>query len=160
MAHAATLATAMPPLEATVRAERGALLQRIRKFFGSALRWGDSGGGGGGDVTKRLAELDHLLAEVDALRRRAEAAEAASASAQSKLSMLRADNASGYRGVYQRGERFHAKIRQGDRENKYGVNDLKARRLVWLDLSSLASATGSSPVLVVATDPVVAAAAS
>ena len=51
-------------------------------------------------------------------------------------------------------QRLSGVLRQGDRENKYGVNDLKARRLVWLDLSSLASATGSSPVLVVATDPV------
>ena len=51
-------------------------------------------------------------------------------------------------------QRLSGVLRHGDRENKYGVNDLEARRLVWLDLCSLASATGSNPVLVVATEPI------
>jgi len=47
-------------------------------------------------------------------------------------------------------QRVEGVLKQGDKENKYGVNNLESRRFLWLDLPSLAQHTQSSQVLVVA----------
>jgi len=47
-------------------------------------------------------------------------------------------------------QRVTGVLKQGDKENKYGFNDVASGRYVWLDLASLAQSTQSSPVLVVA----------
>lgn len=41
-------------------------------------------------------------------------------------------------------------LKEGEKENKYGFNDVANARYVWLDLPTIASVTGSDPVLVVA----------
>ena len=42
-------------------------------------------------------------------------------------------------------------LKEGEKENKYGFNDVANARYRWLDLSTIAGVTGSDPVLVVAT---------
>ena len=42
-------------------------------------------------------------------------------------------------------------LKRGEARNKYAHNDLATRRFVWLDLPTIASETGTAPVVVVAT---------
>ena len=43
-------------------------------------------------------------------------------------------------------------LKCGEKENKYGSNDIASKRYLWLDLPTLAATTASDPVLIVAAD--------
>jgi len=47
-------------------------------------------------------------------------------------------------------QRVEGVLKEGERENRWARNDVASGRYVWLDLPTVAAATGSQPVLIVA----------